>query len=343
MGFDGQDAFNSGADRAFPRFMSRGDGDAVTAAPPPLPEEPWPVRLQQVFAAWPPGAKYATVALVFAVPACVAVVAGQGSQTIEPRHVGHVIAARNEVADALRVVAEFEARLDYTGNFTNIAEDAGAASHLQTGEPQINDTSAIEQAADPVQTEAAVFHLPDSVTATAGGTVNEAAWTWAASDPVAIIMMPQDETPAPAGLTVGALHQYSGEQPQTIDETLAAPTIVVSQVTGAISEPVEAAPAAVPHKRHTRQSRSQERVAVEDGGRKKRVKRAKESVIAKTIVKTVPVQSTNGDDDVATETSEDKKPGVLTKLFSWLKGSNNQQQADDGVSDGKKAGLLRQH
>jgi hypothetical protein len=342
MRFDGQDAPNSSADRAFPRFLSRGASDAVTAAPPPLPEEPWPVRLQQVFAALPPAVTYATMAVMLAVPATVSVFGGGRTHKTEAGYAGHVVAARNEVADALRIVAEFEARLDYTGNLANIAQVSDVAHQVQTGAAQSVSATLDESASVPMQTEAVDFHLPDSVTATASGPVNEAAWTWAASDPVAIVMMPEDETIAPPGLTVGALHQDGGTEPQTIDEKLAAPMIVVSQVTGESSQLAEAGPKPAPRPHHAR-VRAEERVAVEDGSRKKRVKRSKESVIAKTIVKTVPVQGSDGTDDVATDTTEEKKPGVFTKLFSWLKGGNNQQQASDGASDGQKAGLLRQH
>jgi hypothetical protein len=292
----------------FPRFLSRTDEDTAAFKPPPLPRDRLIVRVCR----WTGGALHRHVtlsaALAVVVPAATAFVAHYGSTTTPAPQHQSAFAAHEEVVDAFAIVERFESRLGYARNLASLEQAPDAATQADPLQALLSETS------DPAE-----FHLPESVTASAGGPVDEKAWTWAATDP-ALIVMPMGEAPA-------------------TDES---PAIIVSQVTGDSTEPVVPETKLVVHTRPVR-TRAIETVASADAPRKKHSKRAKAPLNAKPPVD--PDQDVNNDnsESLAENGAGEKKPGVLTKLFSWLKGSKNAQPGDDETSDSTKAGLLRQH
>jgi hypothetical protein len=326
----------------FPRFLSRQVEDNAAFKPPPLPRDPLWVQVCRLMSAAPRPNVLVAAALSLAVPAAAAIVIEGGwgqDQALQPPS---GFAARDEVADAIQIVEQFESRLGYAPNLASLAQGtdtAGPADSLQ---------NLISGVSNPAE-----FHFPENVTASAGGPVDEKAWTWAASDPAQIAMSLSDtQTKAEIedllqdDLSAGALPAGASVD----NETAAMAAIVVSQVTGAS---ITSGDAGVPPKLQTFivRTRAIDTVASAEGVRKKRVKRAKDAAKdlgkdlahAKTLEAADQVDRRDDTAIMAHNSGEVKKPGVFAKMFSWLKGSKASQPGDDEASDGRKAGLLRQH
>jgi hypothetical protein len=294
----------------FPRFLSRTDEDTAAFKPPPLPHDPWIVGVCRLIGTALHQNVTLTAALSLAVPAATALFINSARTTAPAPQALSAFAAQEEVVDAFQIVEQFEQRLGYARNLASLEQEKDTA-------PQV------AAAADPLQallfetSDLPEFHLPDAVAATAGGPVDEKAWAWAATDPAQVV--------TPLGHT-----------------TAASTEIVVSQVTGASAEPV--VPETKPVVRsHPVRTRVIETIASADAPRKKQSKRAKVPLNTKPPVDPDQDRSKDNAGSLAGNATGEKKPGVLTKLFSWLKGSKSPQPGEDEINDGPKAGLLRQH
>jgi hypothetical protein len=303
-------SFGGGESNEFPRFLSRPDPDQAAFAPPPLPHDPWIVGVCRVIGTALQRHLTLSAALAIAVPAATALMTNSVWTTASAPQPLSAFAAHEEVVDAFEIVERFEQRLGYARNLTSLEQETDAAAQVATGADPLQ--ALLSETSDPPE-----FHLPEAVAATAGGPVDEKAWTWAASDPAQVVT-PLNGAPE------------------------AAPVIIVSQVTGESAEPDEPEVKPVVRTHHVR-TRVIETIASADVPRKKQTKRLKEHVKTKVPVDADQDQSQDRAETAAAANGEDQKPGVFKKLYSWLKGDKPGQPGGDETSDGQKAGLLRQH
>ena len=322
-------AFDGDETNALPRFLSRDDGllcrvsgtSGTTLQPPPLPRAPWPVRVRRLATL--------ALALVVVVPAAMALVAEGGRPKINPSQPESGAEARDQVTDALQIVAQLEARLGYAGNLAGTYQEAAASGQPgpnrrdQRAEATVSPTPSSE-APDPVGL-LILRNLPESVTFSAGGPVGKGAWAMPAGDPNQLVMTLGDGFDKPvtadvemisqAGLTLGSLRlelRKDGEA-AAVAKTVAAPL-----ETGSIASTGDDEDKPAKRTRRVR-TRNHDTVAHAEGTHKKRVKRV--AIPAKVKVP----EAADGDDDkdnsnAAKVEVEQKKPGPLTKFFSWLKG-----------------------
>lgn len=308
----------------FPRFLSRIDEDSAAFKPPPLPCDPLVVRVCRLVGSALHRNVTLSAAIAVGVPAAMALVSNGGWTTAPAPQPLSAFAAHEDVVDAFEIVERFEQRLGYARNLESLEQATDVMDQIES---RASDQQAT---ADPLQellskvSSPERFHLPEGAAETAGGPVDEKAWTWAASDPAQFVM-PLSEAP-------------------TTNETATAetPVIIVSQVTGDSTEPVEPETKPVVRSRPVR-TRVIETIASADAPRKKHSKRAKTPLNVKPSADPDHDTSKDNAESVAENGTGEKKPGVLTKLFTWLKGSKSTQPGDDETSNSTKAGLLRQH
>lgn len=312
-----------------PLFLARELDDRAGIRPPPLPHGAVLNRMRQLLAATPRQAVLAASALAIAVPAAALVTAAPW-QTAETLPAETALTGTTEINDALEIVATLESRLGYAQNFaimtrTGIAqnEDATRTARTQATPGETTDPVAL----------LILRNLPDSVTFSSGTPVGKGAWAMAAGDPNQLTMTLGDgfdkqvnaevEMISHAGVSLGAIRlalRKDGAAPATAE--------AVSETPDASAEADEAGPAKPAKRTRHARTRSPEKIAAAETPHKKRAKQVDQSAKAETTGKTTghttgtpdDTDSKDPPDTIAKAETPEKKPGPLSKLFSWLTG-----------------------
>jgi hypothetical protein len=244
----------------------------------------------------------------------------------------------SEISDALEIVATLEARLGYAQNLAgatqpDISQNLAAAPSAHT-----QDTPG--ERADPVAL-LILRNLPESVTFSSGSPVGKGAWAMAAGDPNQLTMTLGDGFDKPvnadvemishAGLPLGTIRlalRKDGAAPATAE--------IPPETQAAMTEADDAEPARPGKRTRHVHTHNLDKIADAKTGHKKRVKRVAHPVKSQTTDKAAGKTTGKGNaqttdtpdetddkdppDTIAKTDTPEKKPGPLTKLFSWLKG-----------------------
>ena len=325
-----------------PRFLSHGETDSSRPRPPPLPRARWPVRVRRL----------ATLAAAFVivVPAAVALVADGGGRPSLPPQAEAGAGARDQVSEALRIVDALEARLGYARHLPVYQDAAAAGPSGASGGHSRPEASPPETPAFAAADTVALLilrNLPDSVTFSAGSPVGKGAWAMPAGDPNQLVMTLGEgfDTPvttdvemiSQAGLTIGSL-RLTLRKDGAADVAAKATAAPNPDVTGSIGESDDGEDKPVKRTRHARVRHHDTTAHAEpELPRKRRVKRVATSAKVK-----VPeaAEDTDSAEVVALPENAGPKPGLISKLFGWLKPGTNKSAEDD--TSGSKAAMFPQ-
>jgi hypothetical protein len=332
---------------ALPRFLSRDETDRGSIVPPPLPRDAWLVRVRRLTGATPRRAATVFIAVCVLVPATAAFVTGGGRGKVETPPLVSAVSYRDEVGEASPSDAVFEARLGYAGNLATIHLDMAALdqSGPSAGEQQ---ASAEPPPTQPSETgDSIAFELPAYLTSSPREPVGEEAWAVAARDPDQVVVILRDGVEnAPSadaemflgpGVTLGWLDQAVRKDIEAAaTPSVVAPGATEPQATASVVETdeAEAKPSARPRHAH---HRSHSKVARADRGLKSR---AGDQWDAKVIDANATEAQKQSGDSVAKDETGEKKPGVLTKFFAWLK--SGAAKSSGGDEPGTRMGLSPQ-
>ena len=301
----------------FPRFLSRDDVETCKIVkPPPLPYSArWPLRALTTLR---PRAFF--VAAAIAVPAIASAAYLTKSRPIHPlqRRVALVAVqpriappdtSSTEIATAVQIVAQLEARLGYAPNLTSQVQSFSMAGGQSTTVDSI--TTALPPA----------FSAPAEP-------VSETAWIEAAANPDLLVVTPNGEK------EIVAIDAEMTERQTAPLSALHLDLGSVAVTTDASENDADAtsAPRRRKHRVHHQKVRQ---AAVEDESeapprhvRRHRVAKVKDVETAQ--------ESADPNADKVSTAEEEAQKGPIAKLFSWLKGKKKPAADDD---DANRTGL----
>lgn len=312
-----------GAENELPKFLIRDGGQGIGVVPPPLPREPVMQVMRRALA--PLMASRRAVAGLAAAPIAAAsiYIAAGYIAAIEPPRPVEAQRPRNDVAEAVRLVALVEQRLQYAAGLSRAeAVDATEAARAVAAEAR-----AVVEEPDPVEW-IVLRNLPAGATLTSGAPAGPGTWALAASNTGALAgrlgegfetaVTADAELISQAGLPVAQL-KLQLVKPQAVAEGDA-------EMDKADAPQQIAAPKPLKRKRFNRAHRSAGKVAAhEAAGSHRRVRQSHDAYQARAVVSQPyrAAQPAQGQ-----QAGEEQPSGPISKFFAWIKG--------DGKSDSKK-------
>ncbi len=326
-----------GADAGLPKFLVRDGGQAIGAIPPPLPREPvlrvmrralTPLVESRRFLAGAAAAPFAAATLYFA---------AASTQTVSPPRPVEAQRPRNEVAEAVRLVAQVEQRLQYAAGLSR----AEAVDATEAARAAVAFAKAVEDEPDPVEW-IVLRNLPAGATLSTGAPAGPGAWVLSASstEQLADVLDQGFESAVTAdaqlisrsGLPVGQL-KLQLVKPQAVAEADA-------DMEKADAPQQIAAPRPVKRKRLYRAHRSTNKLAGhETREARRRAHHAQDAYQARAVAPqpySAPQQAETAD------AAQEQPSGPISKFFAWIKGDNKKQEpevAEQPANDHTRRGL----
>lgn len=312
-----------GAENELPKFLIRDGGQGIGVVPPPLPREPVTQVMRRVLA--PLLASRRAVAGLAAAPVAAAsiYIAAGYIAAIEPPRPVEAHRPRNDVAEAVRLVALVEQRLQYAAGLSR----AEAVNATDAARAAAAEARAVVEEPDPVEW-IVLRNLPAGATLTSGAPAGPGTWALAASNTGALAgllgegfettVTADAELISQAGLPVAQL-KLQLVKPQAVAEGEA-------EMDKADAPQQIAAPKAVKRKRFNRAHRSASKVATHEArDTRRRVRQANDAYQARAAA-AQPYRAAQT--AAPQEAAGDEPSGPISKFFAWIKG--------DGKSDNKK-------
>jgi len=329
-----------GTGGALPKFLVRDGGQAIGAVPPPLPREPLVRVLARALTHLAEARR--VVAGVIAAPIVAATVyfAAAHYHTLSPPRPVEAQRPRDEVVEAVKLVALVEQRLHYAAGLSR----AEAVQATDAARAVIAEASAAVHEPDPVEW-IVLRNLPAGATLSSGSPAGPGTWALAASSTEQLTNLLDQgfETPVTAE---AELISRSGLSLGNLKLQLARPQVVAEGDAGmekADAPQQVAAPRPVKRKRLYRAHRSASKLATQEVRDSRRRARQTDDASEARAVASQPYRAAAQADPAAPAQTADEKPsGPISKFFAWLKGDGKKEEpevADQPADDHTRRGL----
>jgi hypothetical protein len=311
-----------GEDAVLPRFL-RDDSSHNGPLPPPLPRQPG--RVVQLLKASVPGGLGMRALLLLAALAP----AAAGGLYLEvpksPPSVPAPIAAQrplNEVAEALKLVAAVEARLAFAEDPQTLAAAATASAEAAV------EAEVVPHEPDPIGM-LLLSNVPEGATFEEGLQTGIGTWAMPGGDPNQLITALGEGFEKPALVDVELISrsgQPLGALKVTLQKPLAAgPVAAAAPSNTGVAE--EAEPEAKPAKRKRHAHRTYRIARSNLGGLRQRRVAVDAYQVRPAAAKADASTDKPNEADANAATEGEKPSGPIAKLFNWLKGGSNKQDA----------------